>query len=106
MPFLATTWIQAETATPQDSIGAVPLAFAERDADGAYQLSGDTAQALVHYERAEQEMRNARKHSETPQIKDARGRTLKQILERHAALLDQMGHTDQAAALRREASEI
>ena len=84
----------------------VMVAFAERDAAGAYQSTGDTGQALTHYRRAEHEMRDARKHGETPQIKDARGRTLKQILEKHAALLDQMGHGDEAAALRREASEM
>ena len=83
--------------------GGVLRAVAERDIAGAYQSAGETAEALTHYERAEHKIRELRKHSETPQI---HGKMLKQILKKHAALLEQMGRTADAGALRREAGAI
>jgi 3-methyladenine DNA glycosylase AlkC len=51
-------------------------------------------------------MRDAWKHSKTPQVKAVSAQSLKAVIEKHAALLAQMGRNEEAAALRREASEI
>jgi len=84
----------------------VMLGYAYRDTATAYQLTGDTAHALLHYERAEQVLREAPKYGEVKKRKGASQSGLKQILEKHAALLEETGHMDDAAALRREADQI
>lgn len=82
------------------------LAVAQHHVGSGLWGTGHLEEAATQYARAENGFRQAREHIDSAFLKNEYSKGLKRVLRDHAALLRQMGHPEEADALKKQADAI
>lgn len=82
------------------------LAVAQHHVGSGLWATGHLEEAARQYAKAENGFRQAREHIDSAFLKNEYSKGLKGVLNDHAALLRQMGHSDEADALKKQADAI